>query len=341
MSKARQVLAALKRGGWDETRNESYRCLQRVMRRRTALQSGSNQARLNAYSAHLGQIFKGWLTSVDTTGYSSATLITQLDEAAAQWFPRAFANGRHLAYPTRRPSAAGQEVLAAKTVSNRQFLGLSLAPDMDACFANRRGLNGDKPTTLSDALRASFLARVGMHGGAIWTVTEAGYMAGVQQARADLAIRMTGSLAAEQGDDKEDRPQPGDDALAIALGLTVVGLLQLIGHGRRQAGINATKLGPGDRLTPRPNALEAAGVRVGTAYEAEDDDDTCDPCAANAHGGDDGDGIYWSGSECSLPGENCALGRCRCVLSTVTDIGEAAPSKTRSTVLPALTEQSF
>jgi hypothetical protein len=67
MSKARQVLAVLTRAGWDETRpNWSYRRLQRVMRRRTALDCGSNHARVDAYSAHLGQIFKGWLTTVDT-----------------------------------------------------------------------------------------------------------------------------------------------------------------------------------------------------------------------------------------------------------------------------------
>jgi len=327
MSKAGQVLTALKRGVWVETRrNGSYRCLQRVMRHRTALHRGSTHARVNAYSAHLGQIFKGWLTSVDTEGYFSAMLITQLDEAAAQWFPRAFANGRHLAYPTRHPSAAGQDVLAAKILSNRDFLHCSLGPEMDACIAKWGLLNGAKPTTLSDALRASFLARVGMHGGAIWSVAEAGYRAGVQQARTDLAIRMTGSLATEEDDDEEDTPQPGDDALAVALGLTVVGLLQLIGYGRRQAGINAPQPGTGDQLTPSHDVLDAAGVRVGTAYEAEGDDDTCDRCAANAQGGDDGDGIYWYESECPLPGEDCdPLSRCRCVLSTVTDIGEAEP----------------
>jgi predicted RNA binding protein YcfA (HicA-like mRNA interferase family) len=326
MSKAREVLAALKRGGWVETRrNGSYRRLRRVMSRRTALHSGSNHARVNAYSAHLGQIFKGWLTSVDTTGYSNAALITQLDEAAAEWFPRAFANGRHLAYPTRRPSAAGQEILAAKILSNRQFLQFSLGPDMDACFAKWRHFNGEKPTILSDALRASFLARVGMHGGAIWPVTEAGYRAGVQQARTDLAIRMTGSLAAEQGDDddKEDMSYAEDEALATALGLTVVELLQLIGRGRQQTAIHSPQPGTGDQLTPSPSVLDAAGVRVGTAFEAEDDVDTCDPCAANARGGDDGDGIYWVESECPLPGEDCdALSRCRCVLSTVTDLAE-------------------
>jgi hypothetical protein len=77
MSSTRQVLTALKRGGSVETpRNGSYRWLQRVMRRRTAVDSGSNHARVNACSAHLSQIFKGWLTSVDTEGYSSAALIT-------------------------------------------------------------------------------------------------------------------------------------------------------------------------------------------------------------------------------------------------------------------------
>lgn len=324
MSKAREVLAALKRGGWVETRrNGSYRHLRRVMRRRTALHSGSNHARVNAYSAHLGQIFQGWLTSIDTTGYSSAALIGQLDEAAAEWFPRAFANGRNLAYPTRRPSAAGREILAAKILSNRQSLQGSLGPDMDACFAKRRDFKGDEPTTLSDALRASFLARVGKHGGAIWTVTEAGYRAGVQQARTDLAIRLKGSLAAEEGDEA-GTPQPGDDALAIALGLSVVELLQLTGRGRQKAGTSAPQPETGDQLTPSPGVLDAAGVRVGTAYEAEDDVDTCDPCAANARGGDDGDGVYWIESECPLPGEDCdALSRCRCVLSTVTDMSEA------------------
>jgi hypothetical protein len=83
--------------------------------------------------------------------------------------------------------------------------------------------------------------------------------------------------------------------------------------------------------------LEAAGVRVGTAYEAEYDDETCQPCAANAHGGDDGDGIYWSESDCPLPGEDCdAVSRCRCVLATVTDIGEAAPPRSHASILSAL-----
>jgi hypothetical protein len=95
-----------------------------------------------------------------------------------------------------------------------------------------------------------------------------------------------------------------------------------IGHGRLQAGIKASKPGPGNGHVPRPGALEAAGVRVGTAYEAENDDDTCQLCAANANGGDDGDGIYWSESDCPLPGEDCdAIGGCRCVLATVTDVG--------------------
>ena len=342
MYKPRQVLAALKRGGGVETRpGGSYRYLQRVMRRRTALQSASNEHRLNAYSAHLGQLFKGWLSSVDTAGYSSARLLTQLDEAATQWFPRAFANGRNLAYPRSYPPSAAHDALAAKILSNRQFLRLSLSPDMDACFASWRRLNGDRPTTLSVVLRASFLGRVGMGGGAIWAVTEAGYEAGVHQARADLAVRMTGCLPAAEGDDEEAIPQPGDDALATALGLTEVGLLQLIGHGRRQAGIKATRLGTGDRRTPGTGALEAAGVRVGIAYEAEGDNDTCQPCSVKAHGGSDRNGIYWSENECPLPGEDCAAGRrCRCVLATVTEIGEAPLSRPRSIVLTALTRPS-
>jgi hypothetical protein len=121
---------------------------------------------------------------------------------------RAFANSRRLYCPTRRPSAAGQEILVARILSNRHFPQFSVGPDMDACFAKWRRFNGDKHTTLSDALRASFLARIGMHSVAIWTVTEAGYRAGVQEARTDLAIRMTGSLAAEEGDDEENTPQP-------------------------------------------------------------------------------------------------------------------------------------
>jgi hypothetical protein len=192
---------------------------------------------------------------------------------------------------------------------------------MDACFAKRRDFHGDEPTTLSDALRASFLARVGMHGGAIWTVTEAGYRTGVQEARTDLANRLKGSLAAES---EIDTPQPGDEALATALGLTVRELLQVIGRGIQKAGISAKAPGTGDQLTPTSKVLEAVRVRVGTAYEAEDDVDTCDPCAANSGGGDAGDGVYWIESECPLPGEDCdAVNRCRCVLSTVTDISEA------------------
>jgi hypothetical protein len=339
MYKPREVLAALKRGGRVETRPGEYRCLQRVIRRRTALQSASNQARLNAYSAHLGQIFKGWLTSVDTRGYSSARLVSQLDEAAVQWFPRAFANGRNLAYSTRYPSAVGQEILAAQLLRNRQSLQLSLGPDIDAFAANWRRLNIEGPTTLSDVLRGSFLARVG-RGGAIWAVAEAGYRDGVRQARADLADRITGSPAVGQGDD-EDRPRAGDEPLATALGLTVVGLLQLMGHGRRQAVINASRPGAGDGLVPGPGVLGAAAVRLGVAYEAEDDDETCRLCAANAHGGDDGGGIYWSESDCPLPGEDCdAAGGCRCVLATVTDVGEAAAQKSRSTIVSALTAPS-
>jgi hypothetical protein len=194
---------------------------------------------------------------------------------------------------------------------------------MDACFKRRRRFNGDEPATPSDTLRASFLARIGMHGGAIWTVTEAGYKAGVEQASTDLANRLEGPETVEEGGDA-DKPQPGDDALAIALGLTVEELLQLIGRGRQKAGINAKPPGIADHLTPRHSVLDAAGLRIGTVYEAEDDVDTCDPCAANAGGGDDGDGVYWIENECPLPGEECnSLRRCRCVLSTVTDISEA------------------
>ncbi len=288
---------------------------------RTALHKHSNHSRVKAYSAHLGQIFDDWLSTVDSKGYSAGMLINRLDLAAQQWFPQAFANGRHQAYPKQRPSADGQEVLAAKLLSNRHYLQNSLQSDIDARAAKWR-LAGTS-TPLSDALRDSFRSRVvDQYGSAIWGVTEAGYRAGVKQARTDLAIRMTGRIHAE-ADDEEDQPQPGDHELAIALGLTIGGLLLLIAAGRSAAGINRptqtpetglsgpTTGGELAQLVETPGALDSAGVSVLIDYVSEDDDVVCDGCAADAAGSP------YLEDECPLPSESCSGGNnCRCWLET-------------------------
>jgi hypothetical protein len=291
---------------------------------RTALHKHSNHSRVKAYSTRLGQIFDDWLSTVDSKGYSASALINRLDLAAVQWFPQAFANGRHQAYPKQRPSADGQQVLTAKLLSNRHYLQNSLQPDIDA-RAVKWKLQGE-PQSLSDALSASFRSRVvDMYGGAIWTVTEAGYRAGVGQARTDLAIRITGRIHAE-ADDGEDQPQPGDAELAIALGLTLGGLLLLLAAGRSAAGIfrptqtpetglsGPTTGGELAQLVEAPGVLDATGVSVMLDYEDEGDDAVCDPCASNAAGSP------YTEAECPIPGEDCSgMNNCRCMLNTVVD----------------------
>ena len=286
---------------------------------RTALHRDGNHARVKACTDHLLAIFDHWVSRVDEKGYSATGLITPMETAASVEFPRAFALGRHQAYPKLRPSPSPS--LTDKLTLNRHYLQNSLAPAIDE-RVNRWKL--DKETIpLSEALTKSFRARVAMYGGASWNVTEAGYRAGVAEARADLAKRLHGRILADEGDEE---PQPGDHELAIALGLTVLGLMLLLSTGRDRAGVNVSPdssppngLGQQDAaaavLVDQTGVLDASGIRVGTAYEAEDD--ACDPCAADV-------GEYWD-DDPPLPGEDCdGLNACRCWLTTITEESAAA-----------------
>ncbi len=277
-----------------------------------ALHKDANRSRVADYSSHLGRLFDAWLGGVADRGYSASELTSRLGAAAQEWFPQAFANGRHQAYPKRRPSAQSQGALETKLLANRHYLQNSLGPDIDDRVVRFR-LAGETGI-LSDALRASFRSRItDQYGGALWNVTEAGYLAGVAMARRDLAIRMTGRIHAE-ADDEED-PRTGDSELAMALGLTVVGLLVLIRSGRDRSGAAQGPTQPDAvQVEPVPGVLEAAGIDVLIDYEAEAD--ACDPCAQDA-----AEGPY-SEDDCPIPGDDCeGLNNCRCSLSTLVDSG--------------------
>jgi len=293
---------------------------------RTTLHRNGNHARVKEYTAILTRIFDEWVSRVDGEGYSSAGLISTMDAAAQQEFPRSFALGRHQAYPKPRPSPSPS--LADRITLNRHYLQNSLAPAIDD-RVNQWRLD-KKSDPLSEALTRSFRSRVQMYGGAAWTITEAGYKAGIAEARSDLAKRLHGAIMADDSEDETE--QPGDHALAIALGLTVVGLLLLLRAGRSRAGISTPRGTAPTGMSPvttdqqvmvdQPGALDASGIRVGTEYDAEAD--ACDPCSANAEGGEDGDGIYWD-EDPPLPGDDCdGMNRCRCSLNTVTDDSIAA-----------------
>jgi hypothetical protein len=276
---------------------------------RTQLHRDSNHSRVGEYSKHLGSIFDDWLSTVDERGYSAPALTSRLDAAAQQAFPQAFANGRHQAYGKTRPGASG--VPANKILLNRHYLQNSLTPDINARVARWR-LQG-APESLSDALRRSFRSRVvNGYGGAVWNVTEAGYKAGVGEARRDLAIRITGSIMAE--DDEEDQPQEGDLALAVALGLTVGGLLLLVAAARDTLGIIAPPPSDAVQMVESPGVLDSVGIQVLIDYDDEGDDAVCDPCSSNAAGSP------YPENECPIPGEDCVgSNNCRCQLVTTVE----------------------
>ena len=279
--------------------------------RRASLHRESNHARVNAYTDRLTALFDDWVARVEDVGYSSAALIDLMDRAAQQEFPRSFALGRHQAYPKSRPGVSPS--LRDRLDLNRHYLQNSLAPAIDDRVVKWRLAKETIP--LSEALSKSFRARIGMYGGTSWQVTEAGYKAGLAEVRVDMAKRLTGHLMAEEGDDEE--PQPGDEGLAVALGLTLVGFMALLAVGRDSAGVTPVPDPEQQQMVALPGILDSAGIAVLTAYHAENDDATCDGCAADSTGGD-GDGVYPE-DECPLPGDDCAggPGRCRCWIETV------------------------
>lgn len=268
----------------------------RLHRPKTEHTRGSNEAEVGRYANRLERAFKAWIGS----GQALVHFTDEIDQAAREAFPVAFLRGKRQALPASTLDSHNQRQVAVLVDSNSHFVRFSL----ETAIEQRRQLAEVVGEDVSKVLNSAFASRVRLqYGGRLWQVMEAGYHAGVQELAQRVRMKMRQPVLAQAvaspfEDDLLDTVS--DSSLADALGLTLTEFLNL--------------------FAPTAGGLAVQPmVRIGTQYVTEGDDAVCDPCQANADGGDDG--VYWLPDDPPLPGESCTgMQNCRCFLQTVTEI---------------------
>lgn len=172
---------------------------------------------------------------------------------------------------------------------HRSVIETRLVPDL-LTFVYRSEFLGATVDQRSELLKRQFKARVvGLYGGALWRISEAGFVSGARQLNDALRVEDVDLVARAIG-------WPTTD-LQNALSRATYGIVDV--------GIPFVD---GKKISAYATALHHVTGQVGVEYVSESDSITCPPCGTAA-------GLYWLPREPPLPGSVCQGGSyCRCFL---------------------------
>lgn len=267
------------------------------------------------------------------------SLTARLQQLAEGQFEAAFLRGKRQALPKSNLDAQDMRFIRERLQRNATYLKTSLEPDIHDKLQRQKLTKADDT---QEVIVRAFTARIEqLFGGAIWHMQEAGFAAGVRalgkairtrprsitqetlleriarlkKAKGDSDLLATPETLARDAPTVTEWQKQMEEEIARKQGLANAAAADAEAGDVKEAEL---AFGLNVPLSDLADTITQPGFRTGTKYNCENDASSCEPCIANAQGGEDGDGIYWDPDPPPFPGEDCSgFNNCRCTLETV------------------------